>query len=88
MFDGSIICVVLPSAASVLYRAPIGVETHPEVNVEIAASTKFPVAGLKRHSHLVISVQLLVEAFFAVCFELNVVRGGEEGKREREKREQ
>lgn len=37
--------------------------TYPEINLEVPAPSKFPVADLERNSHLIILVQCLVEAF-------------------------
>jgi hypothetical protein len=40
-----------------------GEKTHVEVNVEVATATKLSVAHLECDSHLVIAMQLFVEAF-------------------------
>lgn len=50
--------------------------TYPEVNFEVACATEFSVANLERDCHLVILVQLLVEALSAVGGKLNVVGHG------------
>ena len=47
---------------------------YPEIDVQVSAAAKFPVADLEGHRHLVVLVQLLVEAFALVRFHLNVVR--------------
>lgn len=49
--------------------------THPKVNLEVPAATKFSVADLEGDGHLVVLVQRLVEAFAHVGLHLNVVRG-------------
>lgn len=56
---------------------PIDVFTHPEVNVQVAATAKFAVADLEGHGHLVVGMELLVEAFARVGLELDVVGRGE-----------
>jgi hypothetical protein len=48
--------------------------THPEVNFEISAATKLPVADLEGDCHLVVLVEGLVEAFALVGLHLDVVR--------------
>ena len=53
----------------------IGVSlTHPEINLQISAAAKLPVADLERDCHLVILVEGLVEAFALVGLHLDVVR--------------
>jgi hypothetical protein len=52
-------------------------QTHPEVNVQVSATAKLAVADLEGDGHLVVGVQLLVEAFARVGSELDVVGGGE-----------
>lgn len=47
--------------------------TYPEIDFDIAGATKFPVAHLERDGHLVILMQLLVEALSAVGRKLDVV---------------
>ena len=51
--------------------------SYPEINLQIPASSKLPVANLERDCHLVVLVQRLVEAFALVRLHLDVVRGGE-----------
>lgn len=51
-----------------------GVEAYPEVNLQVSAPSEFPVADLERDCHLVVLVQLLVEAFALVRLHLDVVR--------------
>lgn len=59
-------------------------ETYPEINVQVPCATKLPVASLESNSHLVITMQLLVEALDAVGRQHNVVRADElEGHRRR-----
>lgn len=43
------------------------VYAYPEVNVEVASTAKLAVANLERHGHLIIAVQVLVEALSAMC---------------------
>lgn len=38
-------------------------KSYPEINLEVPATSKFPVANLKCHCHLVVLVQGLVKAF-------------------------
>jgi len=49
---------------------------HPEIDIEIAGMLEFSVADLECHSHFVILVKLFMEAFTAVCSELDVMCGG------------
>lgn len=60
---------------------------YPEVNLQIAATTKLPVANLEGDCHLVVFVKLLVEAFALVSLHLDVVRRceGEKAARRCEK---
>lgn len=48
---------------------------YPEINVQIPAPAKLPIASLKRHRHLVPLVQVLVEALARVSPQQDVVRG-------------
>lgn len=56
---------------------PCAVSAYPEINVEVPAPAKFPVADLEGHCHFVVLVQLLVEALALMRLHLNVVRRGE-----------
>lgn len=47
--------------------------TYPEINLQIARAPEFPISHLKRHGHLVVLVQDLVEAFPRVWTHLYVV---------------
>ena len=47
--------------------------THPEVDLKIAATTKLAVADLEGHGHLIVGMELLVEALARVGLELDVV---------------
>lgn len=49
---------------------------YPEVNVEIPSAAKLPVTDLEGDSHLVLLVEVLVEAFPAVGRELDVMGRG------------
>lgn len=51
--------------------------SYPEIDLQVPASSKLPVANLERDRHLVVLVQRLVEAFALVGLHLDVVRGGE-----------
>lgn len=53
---------------------------HPEIDIEVAGMLEFSVADLECHSHFVILVKLFMEAFAAVCSELDVMcgRGGDQ----------
>lgn len=53
---------------------------YPEINVQIAGTAKLPVADLEGDGHLVVGVQLLVEALSRVRLEQDVVRGGNASK--------
>jgi hypothetical protein len=48
--------------------------TNPKVYVQVSTAAKLAVADLESDCHLVVRVQLLVEAFARVRLELNVVR--------------
>jgi len=48
--------------------------THPEINLQISAAAKLPVADLERDCHLVVLVEGLVEAFALVGLHLDIVR--------------
>lgn len=50
--------------------------SYPEINLQVSASTKLPVADLEGDGHLIVRVQLFVEAFPRVRFHLDVVGGG------------
>jgi hypothetical protein len=62
-------------------------ESYPKVDLEVPAAAKLSVADLERHSHLVVLVELFVEAFAHVGLHLDVVGGsqGEEAARRSEK---
>lgn len=64
--------------------------SYEKVDVQVAASTKLPVADLEGDGHLVIFMQLLVEAFSRVSSELDVVGlgDGEEGEDREEEAEE
>lgn len=47
---------------------------YPEINVQVSAAAEFPVADLEGHRHLVVLVQLLVEALALVRFHLDIMR--------------
>lgn len=47
---------------------------YPEVNLQVAAAAEFPVANLEGDGHLVVLVQLLVEALALVRLHLDIVR--------------
>ena len=65
----------------------IGVSlTHPEINLQVSAAAKLPVADLERDCHLVVLVEGLVEAFAGVSPELDVVCG--HGGEPRQRRDQ
>jgi hypothetical protein len=64
-------------------KALYKVYIHPEINIQVSTPSKFPVADLEGDGHLVVGVQLFVEAFSRVCFELDVVCGGEAKKCQR-----
>ena len=53
---------------------------YPEVHVKVPCTAKFPIPNLECDRHLVIFVQLLVEAFSRVGLELDIVcqRGSKE----------
>jgi hypothetical protein len=51
------------------------VQMYPEINIQIPAPTEFSIANLEGDGHFVVRVQLFVEAFSRVGFELDVVRG-------------
>lgn len=50
--------------------------THPEIDVEVTGAAKLAVADLEGHRHLVIAMEVLVEAFAAVGGKDDVVSGG------------
>lgn len=50
---------------------------YPEVNLQIAAASKLPIADLERDRHLVILVEVLVEAFPRMRAHLDVVAEGD-----------
>lgn len=52
--------------------------TYPEVQVQITASSKLPVADLEGDGHPVVGVQHLVEALARVGPQLHVVRESED----------
>jgi len=60
--------------------------THPEIDIQVTATTKFTVADLERDGHLVVGVERLVEAFACVCFHLDIV-GGADGCKAQKGRE-
>lgn len=47
---------------------------YPKVNIEVSAAAEFAVADLEGDGHLVVRVQLLMEALARVRLELDVVR--------------
>ncbi len=47
--------------------------TYPEVDVEIASTTKFSIAHLKGDRHLIIPMEVFVEAFPAMRLELDIM---------------
>lgn len=49
-----------------LHYALFSGKGYPEINLEIAAASKLSVAHLEGHRHLVIGMELLVEAFATV----------------------
>ena len=49
--------------------------THPKIDIEVAGAAKLAVADLEGHRHLVIAMEVLVEAFAAVGGKHNVVSG-------------
>ena len=53
------------------------ISTHPEVHIQVSASSKFPVADLEGDGHPVVGVQHFVEALARVSSQLHVVRHGE-----------
>ena len=56
--------------------------SYPEIYVEVAGATEFPVTSLESDSHCVIVVQGLVKALDAVGGQHDVVRAGDlEGHR-------
>lgn len=52
-------------------------DVYPEINVQVPAASKLAIAHLESHGHLVVGVELLVEAFSRVRAKLDVVGGGE-----------
>ena len=50
--------------------------THPEVNLQIPRTSKFPISDLKCDRHLIILMQNLVEAFLLMGAQLDVVSHG------------
>ncbi len=50
--------------------------THPKIQLQIPRPAKLPVPHLKRHCHLIILMQHLVEAFSLMRAHLYVVRKG------------
>jgi hypothetical protein len=61
-------------------------KTYPEVNVEVSAPSEFPIGNLERDGHLVIGMELLVEAFSRVGLEVDVVSGGKAEKGRKDER--
>ena len=55
-----------------LTRPPV--VAYPEVYFEISRRSKLSISNLERDRHLVILMQLFVEAFPSVCRELDIVR--------------
>lgn len=51
-----------------------GEGAYPEVDVEVAGAAKLAITDLEGDGHLVIAMEALVEAFPAVCRQLDVVR--------------
>lgn len=49
---------------------------YPEINLQTPRTAKLAVAHLERHGHLVVPVQVLVEAFVRVGAQLDVVGEG------------
>jgi hypothetical protein len=47
---------------------------HPEINLQVPTASKFPIADLERHRHLVVLVERFVEAFALVGLHLDIVR--------------
>lgn len=60
--------------------------TYPEIDLQVATASEFPVSDLEGDGHLVILVQGLVEAFAGVSPELDVVCG--HGGEPRQRRDQ
>ena len=48
--------------------------TYPEIDIEIAAPTEFPISSLERHRHLIILVQFFVKTFSRVRPEEDIMR--------------
>ena len=82
--------VVAGADGSLVDDVVAGGRFDPEINVQVSAATKLSVADLEGHGHLVVLVQLLVEAFSRVCSQLDVVRmaEGEEGQQGEEETEE
>jgi hypothetical protein len=55
-------------------------ESYPEVNIQVPAATKFAVPNLEGDGHLVVGMELFVEAFFRMRFELDIVGRGKANK--------
>ena len=55
----------------------LDISTHPEVHIQVSASSKFPVTDLESDGHPVVGVQHFVEALARVSPQLHVVRKSE-----------
>lgn len=64
-----------PGFAAGAWKEGLGA-SYPEVDVEVAGAAELAVADLEGDGHLVVAVQLLVEALAAVGGQLDVVGGG------------
>lgn len=63
-------------------------KTYPEVNIQPARASKFPVANLEGYRHLVVLVERLVEAFFGMRTDVNVVGRSDSRQGQQERREE
>lgn len=48
-------------------------DTYPEINVQVAGTAKLAIANLEGYRHLIIAVEVFVEALAAMSWELDVV---------------
>jgi hypothetical protein len=62
------------------HQDPEGLYSYPKINVQVPTTSKFAIANLESHGHLVVGMELFVEAFFRVRLELDVVCGGKANK--------
>ena len=63
-------------------RTQSGESTHPKINLQIPRAAKLPIAHLERHSHLIVLMQHLMEAFALMGSHLDIVSESEDAAHE------